>query len=266
MNRMSMNIARTLTAIPVACVVALSALAHEGHDHNSFAANVEQAHGGEAYNAHRAVAADFHVDFAPMFELKGTMMFDTAVGKTRLELEDGTTVVFDGKAAWVSPEGAMPPGMARFHALTWPYFTAAAFKLDDPGVNLAQPEDLPWVDGKQPARKMTFAKGTGDAPDDWYYLFTTDGHRLEGMSYIVTYLYPKEKAEAEPHVVLYDDYTDVDGAKFPTKMTFKLWDKQQGVHGDDSHTATLSNIRFIEPDADMFTKPEGATEDKMPGS
>jgi hypothetical protein len=49
--------------------------------------------------------------------INGHVLFDTPVGKVRMEQKDGPLLVFDRQEAWVSPGDAKFP-MARFHLLT----------------------------------------------------------------------------------------------------------------------------------------------------
>jgi hypothetical protein len=182
-----------------------------------------------------------------------------------MDLTDGTTLVFDGSRAWVKPaEKRFPPG-ARFHLLTWPYFLAVPFKLDDPGAILLETAETrlhgePYVTGR-----LEFTDGTGDAPDDWYILYADPStYSLKGMAYIVTYGTSQQEAEKEPHAITYADYAIVNGVVLSTKWTFWLWNKGEGIHGDPIGEVTLSNLHFVEPEDDAFEKPEGAREDDLP--
>jgi hypothetical protein len=82
-----------------------------------FAEAVEQAHKAELWRSKAALQARVEVEFGGQKALDATMLFDTAVGRSRLELGDGTVAVFDGKTAWVAPADAKIEG-ARFHLLT----------------------------------------------------------------------------------------------------------------------------------------------------
>ncbi|MEM6392807.1 MAG: hypothetical protein AAF797_08560 [Planctomycetota bacterium] len=230
---------------------------------------MEQTHGLEAYRQHAAVTADFAVTFPGAFEMSGTMTFDTPLGKARLDLADGSTVVFDGTTAHgKTADGSEPSPMLRFHVLTWPYFLAAPFKMSDPGVNLLPDDTGPPTQPAffdSPEAKVTFDAGTGDAPDDWYYLFVSDKGVLEGMSYIVTYNKPAEVAEQKPSIIVYDGNQTIDGVTFSTQWSFHFWDKTNGIDQTTTKgTATISNIRFITPEPDTFTAPEGSTEIPLP--
>ncbi|MEM6552629.1 MAG: hypothetical protein AAF750_10950 [Planctomycetota bacterium] len=254
---------------PLLALFCITASLSAHADPKESVALMEETHGAEAYRQHAAVAADFTVNFPGAFNMAGTMTFDTPLAKARLDLDDGITVVFDGTTAWASiPDGTSPNlPMLRFHVLTWPYFLAAPFKMSDPGVNLGPDDTAPNASAPAgppaefiiPDAKITFDAGTGDAPDDWYYLFTSDKGVLEALSYIVTYTKSAEEAEKQPSIIVYDGNQTIDGVTFSTQWTFHLWDKSKGVKPDSvKGTATISNIRFITPEADTFTKPDGA--------
>lgn len=229
--------------------------------------SIEHAHNAAVYEKQPAVRADFAVTFGPQ-PFEGTMWFDPAVGKVRMELTDGGVIVFDGKTAWLSPADAELPGpRARFHVLTWPYFAAAAYKLDDPGTTLhdAGVLSVRGTDDRHAGVKITFDAGVGDTPDDWYIAFADpQTNRLAALAYIVTYGKDQAEAEESPGIILYDDFVDIDGVPFSTQWTFHHWNGKDGI-GERKGHATLSNIAFVEPADDAFVKPDGAVEAKKPG-
>lgn len=226
---------------------------------------IELAYGAERYHEKDAVAADIVVHFGGSKLIEGTMMFNTALTKSRMELSDGTTLIFDGYNAWVTPEDSKI-GMARFHLLTWPYFLVAPMKLSDMGVQHEDYGEVPLVPGvSYPAMKMTFEAGVGDAPDDWYILMKDpDTDALKAMAYIVTYNKTREEAEASPSVIEYSGYKTVDGVAFATEWTFSYWNAEEGKVGAPKGTATISNIRFVEPEKGTFAAPLNGRIDKLP--
>ena len=125
-------------AVVAMCVVSPAMAEDLSEFHQHFADTIGTAHGIKAYRPHAALQADLTVTFDGNVMLQGVMTFDTPVGQSRIETEDGTVMVFDGEDAWITPADApVPPGMSRFHLLTWPYFVAAPFKLADPGTTTA---------------------------------------------------------------------------------------------------------------------------------
>ncbi|MEM1446318.1 MAG: hypothetical protein AAGF84_09700 [Planctomycetota bacterium] len=260
---------------------------HEGHDHDHAAccgacggdklaaipAGIEAAHGKDAYDAMGAagkiVMAEFDVDFGGGDLLAGTMWFDTQVGQARMELDNDTVVVFDGEACWVSDDAPEIGKGYRFHALTWPYFLAAPFKLSDPGVTHTEMDAAPLTTTtSSPATKMTFGEGVGDAPDDWYVVFPNpqDGS-LAALAYIVTYDMAAAYAEAKPSIVFYTQPETVEGATFATELIFHFWDEETGVQGEETKgVMTVSEIAFVDAPADAFVKFDGAVESTLPSA
>ncbi len=252
----------------VVLMIGSPAVAQEGAQfHQHFADMIGSAHGAKAYRSHAALQADVTVTFGGQVMLKGVMTFDTPVGRSRIETPDGQVYVFDGNDAWVMPEDApVPPGMARFHLLTWPYFVAAPFKLADPGTHIddagIQSVDLHH---EYPAGKLTFDPGTGDSPDDWYIVYRDpDTGRLAALAYIVTYGKGSHEAEKEPHVAVYEAFEEVDGVTLVTRMRMWNWDSEIGRVGETLGSLELSNYRFVEPDESTFTQPESARVDAPP--
>lgn len=231
---------------------------------SGLAGEIGHAHGMRQWHRQRAVCADIVVELGGKKMIDAAFVFDTPVGKAKAELANGTTIVFDGRSAWVSPANA-PIEAARFHLLTWPYFMTAPMKLGDPGSKLVMLEDGDLFGLTCQRAKLTFQAGVGDAPDDWYILYidpTT--HRLRAMSYIVTYFESTEKAEKEPHAIVYDDFTTIQGVVFSRKWTFYHYSEEKGIHGKPMGKARITNIRFVTPAANAFAKPDNAREDKLP--
>ncbi|MEQ9452974.1 MAG: hypothetical protein RLN76_00095 [Phycisphaeraceae bacterium] len=231
----------------------------------AFIEAIELAHGAERYHEHNAVQADFTVDFGGSTIIAGNMVFNTEASKVRMELNDGSTIVFDGFNAWVTPNDA-PIQMARFHALTWPYFLAAPMKLSDQGTNLKDIGMAP-LDSQNhlAAMKLTFDSSVGDAPDDWYILLKDpDTDALRAMAYIVTYGKSQQEAEESPSLIEYNAFKTIDGVAFATDWTFYHWDAATGKSDTPKGHAKISNIRFVDPRPGSFIRPMKARIDELP--
>ena len=226
---------------------------------------IESTHGGSAYDALTAIEADFALEFGAL-TMNAKMLFTPSVGKARMDVEGVGTMIFDGESVWVSPSDAQIPGPpARFHVLTWPYFVAAPFKLNDPGTNHSSTEEME-VSSPLDIRsgtKITFDAGVGDAPDDWYIAFSDDQGRLDALAYIVTATKSKEAAESSPSIIIYADFVEIDGVTISANWHFHHWHPETGI-GAQKAGAKLSNIRFVTPPADAFVKPEDAVESTLP--
>jgi len=92
--------------------------------------------------------------------------------------------------------------------------------------------------------KLTFEKGTGDAPDDWYIVYKNPKTNvLEGAAYIVSFGKGVEEAEKEPHAIKFNDFTIVEGIPLATNWTFHLWTDVDG-YGGQIGEVKLKNIKF----------------------
>ncbi len=230
----------------------------------AFAARIARAHGKKTWDEKQAVKADILLEFGGNEMLNGTLIYDMHTSCARIELEDGTTLVFDGERAWVSPAEAQVP-MARFHLLTWSYFLGAPFKLSDPGSHLESSGTFPLEDKLVTTRKLTFDEGVGDASDDWYIIYPDLAtNRLAPMAYIVSYGKSVEAAEEEPHAIVYHDYETIDGVTLSTRWMFHHWSAEEGPHGQPIGEVHVSNVTFVDVDERTFAKPADAREDKLP--
>ncbi len=232
----------------------------------AFAARIARAHGKQTWDQKQAVQADIVLEFGGNEMLNGTLLYDMHTSCARIKLKDGTTLVFDGEKAWVSPAEAQVP-MARFHLLTWSYFLAAPFKLSDPGTHLESSGTFPLEDKLVATQKLTFDEGVGDAPDDWYIIYPDPAtNRLAAMADIVSYGKSVEVAEEEPHAIVYHDYETIDGVTLSMRWTMHHWSTEKGPFGDPIGELQLRNVEFVEADEAAFAKPDDAREDKLPGS
>jgi len=100
---------------------------------------------------------------------------------------------------------------------------------------------------------MTFEKGIGDTPEDWYIVYKDrNSDLLAAMAYIVTSGEKTvEEAEKDPHVITYEAYTEVGGIPFATQWNFWTWN-EAGEMNKLLGSATVSNIEFTEKEGDMF--------------
>lgn len=229
---------------------------------SDFVAPIEQAHRAEQWQAKGALETRIEVDFGGRRALEGRLVFSSDAGRSILEPAGGARAVFDGSSAWVSPNAEAFPG-ARFHLLTWPYFAAVATKLRDPGTAVEVLGPREELGRTFDTARLTFAPGTGDAPDDWYILYREAGtNRLAAMAYIVTFGTDKAKAEAEPHAIVYEDFVEIDGVPISTRWTFHNWTPERGIHGEPIGEARLLDPRWVESPA--FVAPAGAVEIRLP--
>ena len=228
----------------------------KGPSYTAMGKSVQRAHGSWRWTNSRCVQTHIQINFGGKVHLTGKLLTDRMAGKVRLTLNDGTVLVYDGQHVWMSPPNG-PVAKPRFDALTWAYFLAAPFKLNDAGTHLQSLGTLPFIgDRSLPAAKLTFAPGVGDTPDDWYVIYVDPKTRwLRGMAYIVTYGKKVAEAEQNPHVITYDNYVNLAGVILPRTWTFWNWSQEQGAYGQPIVLATLSNMQMVYPADNSFTQP-----------
>lgn len=222
------------------------------------------AHGGMEPWA-GAPAVSFVDEFRDGEAASGTPMRVTVEQGPRRAYIDvvGTDMrmAWDGERAWSENwEVPMPP---RFLALLDYYFLNLPWLARDPGVVLHEPgrariEQLPGDDTEYRTVRMTFAPGTGDTPDDYYVLYIDpETHRLRATEYIVTYrsLLPEGQDSTPPHLLVYDEWTTVDGLVVPTHYTIYEGD---AIYGSNAIRDWSFEGSF---DASRMEMPEGAVVD-----
>lgn len=179
------------------------------------------AHNRSAWNSYDIIRFDMVLSSNGETRLEASFWLDPVLSRARMQTTEGSIVVFDGSDFYsAGPELRR----ARFHVLTWPYFLAVPYKLDDPGT-MQESIEPTLMDGKKyPGIRLTFESGVGDTPDDWYIVYQDpDSHRLHGLAYIVTYGKDIQKAETDPHAIVYRDYQEFSGIPIATHWTFHSW-------------------------------------------
>lgn len=189
---------------------------------------------------------------------------DTWSNKARHQNVDDRSQEFGwtGEKAWkkIKDSTAFSFDM-RFWALTPYYFLGQPFILDGEGVQLEKLEDKTHKDISYHAVKVTFAAGTGDAPDDYYVLyFGKENHKLAVIRYIVSYpkYFPKGKHLPEKLMEL-QGTTVVDGIEFATGY-HTHWLTEDEKAGEHITTIKVSSIKYAaETEKNYFEMPAGAT-------
>ncbi len=167
---------------------------------------------------------------------------------------------WDGHDAWVTmKDTANFDYNLRFWALTPIYFLAQPFNFDGAGVQLEKLADQSLDSVMYDAVKISFEKGTGDAPDDYYInYYDKKTHQLKALRYIVSYpKYFKNGDHSPEKIMTLHDFKTVDGITLPTTYkTYMLTDNQD--KGEYVTDIDVSNIAF-KPNTKKkaFERPKG---------
>jgi hypothetical protein len=220
------------------------------------------AHGGmEKWRSAPTVSFEDH--FLPAGAPKAMISRVTVEqGRRRAYLdfpEPNARITWDGKQAW--SENWQTPIPPRFVALLNYYFLNLPWLTMDPGVILSEPGKAKlWDDPTDYITvKMTFEAGVGDTPDDYYILYIDpQSQRLKACEYVVTYaaILPKGVAASPPHVLVYEEFAQIDGLVVPTR--YSIFEKNHSVYA----TCEIRNWSFKKPfEKARMTKPAGAEVD-----
>ena len=207
-----------------------------------------QAHGG-LENFYRNGPLEFTFDYRPLdgsTRRYSTQQVDTWNHRARHQDAQNPSAEFGwtGKNAWTTDTSAFAYDL-RFWALTPYYFLGQPFVFAGEGVQLEDLGKRNWNGTDYDAVKVTFAAGTGDAPDDYYVAYFHPVTKLqEVIRYIVSYpAYFPDGGHLPEKMMVLEDFTTVSGITFPTRYrTFWLDDNEQP--GEHITTITVSNIAF----------------------
>ncbi|MEM1056386.1 MAG: hypothetical protein AAGI52_12745 [Bacteroidota bacterium] len=189
-------------------------------------------------------------------------VIDTWSARAEHTLVADSTVRFGwtGTEAWAMPTAEAVPTDPRFWSLTPYYFIAMPFVLADPGVNLEMAEPL-VLDSTTTVDQVyvTFDSGTGDAPDDYYYLLLDpETSEVRGVRYVVSYgPFNPDGGHTPETIMLYDGAQTIGGITLQEGFRSFAWDGTGP--GAPKAQGTLTDIAFRPEMADVeFSVPEGA--------
>lgn len=170
----------------------------------------------------------------------------------------------DGQSVWFdsSTEGALPVP-PKFYFNTPFYFLGIPFVFADPGVQSESLPDATFEGKNYRVVKVTFAAGTGDAPDDSYIAYVNpETSRVHLIIYTVTYFARAAGKPTDgilPNVMIYDQWESVSGLTFPTHARVYQW--RNNTRTEDLYAEmSFKNIRVLNkrPDPESFARPAGA--------
>lgn len=220
-------------------------------DNNSFADKIEIALRKTAFLKKEAVQFDLNLEFGGKERMAAKFTILTNSTKGVIEYPNGAKIIFDKDKVFYSA-GIPNEEAVRFDAFTWEYFFLFPYKLTDPGTIWNSYENKEQDNDNFLTEKLTFAKGTGDAPDDWYIVYADKKTNfIDRAAYIVSINGGKEAAEKNPHAIQYVNYETVEGIPIATKWIFWEWESGKGLTKEIGH-ASLNNIKFIKTDTTYF--------------
>jgi hypothetical protein len=222
----------------------------KAENEKSFVLKVEQAHQKDLFLDKEVIQFDLKLKFGNQERINGKVTLTTNSSKGKIALADGNTIIFNGSTVYYAPE--IDSTSVRFDAYTWSYFFMLPYKLSDSGT-VWQSYDTNEKDAdKFNTEKLSFKPQTGDAPDDWYVVYSDKNSNLiQKAAYIVTAFGSKNEAEKNPHAIQYTDFKGVKSIPIATSWTFWEWNDKEGLTTQLGE-AKLTNIEFIRYDFSLF--------------
>ena len=223
---------------------------------NPYVAAVEAAHQRAAFLAQEAIQFDIVLTFGGKERVNGTITALTNSTKARIDYKDGKSLIYDGEKVYAAD--AENAASKRFAAYTWPYFFLFPYKLSDEGTIWNSYDQNMLHKKNYRTQKLTFEAGTGDDPNDWYITYANpENNLIEVAAYIVTAGgTSQEEAEKDPHAVSYGNYQKVNGIPIAHEWKFWGWTEEAGLT-NQLGAATLSNVRFVKKNEELFAQPKG---------
>lgn len=221
----------------------------------TFSQKIEIAHKKDSFLTKEAIQFDAVIEFGGNEIFNATITISTTSDLSKITYKNGDEIYVNKEKIFISPSLKENKG-ARFHAYTWGYFFLFPYKLNDNGTKWNY--DFKTKESKIDfdVAKLTFEANIGDAPDDWYIVYSDKKDNLiQHAAYIVTAGKTKEAAEKDPHAIKYQDYKTIDGIPFATNWGFYGWNIEKGL-SDKIGNAKISNIHFVKGFRKDFSIPK----------
>jgi hypothetical protein len=220
-----------------------------------FVTETETAHFKNDFLKNDAIQYNIVAYFGTEEWMNGKMTMSTNSENGKIEFKNGSQIIFNGTNVFYSKD-IKDASNIRFDAYTIPYFFMLPYKLSDKGTVWTKYQNKEKDSLSFNAKKLSFAKGTGDAPDDWYVVYANKKTNLiERAAYIVTAGVTSQiEAEKNPHAIEYLDYKTINGIPIATKWKFWSWQKGIGLQ-KELGKAEISNLEFIKTTPDSFKPP-----------
>lgn len=223
---------------------------------------ISKNYGWEIWRSRNAFQADFALEFTGKPALEGTMSYDIIRGRSRIDLKDGTKLVFDGQKVWVSPASAKFTG-ARSNLATWSFLLTAPARLQEPAIIATDYYEKLFHGEPCDSIRVTFKNGAVQTPGDWYRVYAgRQDHEVRGIAFMMKEADGAGSVKAQQRAASFDGFKRIDGISLPTSWIFWNSDDMHGADGEPIGKAAITNMKFIQPADDMFTKPADAREDE----
>ncbi|APZ48160.1 hypothetical protein BW723_13240 [Polaribacter reichenbachii] len=221
----------------------------------TFAEKIEIAHNKNNFLKQEAIQFDALIEFGGNEIFNANITISTTSDIAKIAYKNGDFMYVDKQNVFVSPSLKDNSGV-RFHAYTWSYFFLYPYKLSDHGTKWDDNFKTSEANNSFNTAKLSFEANTGDAPDDWYIVYTNkDNNMLDHVAYIVTAGKTKAEAEADPHAIKYLDYKQIDGVPFATNWEFLEWGLEKGLTKKIG-SGKITNIKFVTGFRNSFTIPK----------
>lgn len=227
---------------------------------------IDKAHGGAQFRMRAILQCDLTVE-AGERSLQGKLTMQTNDLATRLDLADGSALVFDGSTCWVAPESnPLAEGAGVQRLLTLRALVAAPFMARDSHVKVSfyratmvmgadvDGFRIDWRFGNHmPAQTLM---GYSDARKRELSVLGCDA--LGGLLGL-------PEGEGGVRCVVFTDLQAFEGMLLPTTWWLYDWTEAAGVRGERLATVKIANVQFLRADAVQFTPPGGSRPDRPAG-
>lgn len=212
----------------------------------SAAQDIAKAHHIKRFKVNKAISFQLKVKFAKDSSFAAKVSLNTKLDKIRVELHQGTVLIYDGKSTGIFPKSNAYP-QAASDLWTWANLFALPFEVEQYAHDWkTQTPDS--IDAKSYKRlAINFSENPIWPNQQWTTLYTSPS---TGFLHLATY---KSAAPQHPtRAVIYDNYFSLHGVPIAKQWKIYSWDTQKNQRGQKLAEVEISQVRFFLPSKDYF--------------
>ncbi len=206
---------------------------------------IDQTHGGAAYRTHPVFQCELEMTAGDL-TIAGKLSFQINSRGARLDMRDGSSIVFDGQACSVSPANSgLSEDVARLRLMTLRNLVASPFMTGDQHAKVSSFRASMVMGSDADAFKVQWPLIDAKAPPSLIAYAESRTHELTviGCDSLASLL-GLPVGEQAVRSVVFTDLTRIEGLLLPMTWWLYDWTEAATVRGERLGTVKISNVRF----------------------
>lgn len=232
-----------------------------GNPAEKLAEQIGKTHHAQKFRDEEALQFQISISYGGKKNMEAKISLMTDLGKIKVEKQDGTTLVFDGKNSAIYPKSDEYEG-ALTDLWMWARIFSLPYRLNAPETKWRTKSRDSIGQNEYDTAKIMLKRDKNGPQEDWFIAYADKGgHDLKAVA-----LAPSDwEGMKNSQTVFYDDFSDVGDVIFAKRWELYKRDQKKGNFTKKTGEAEISDVKFFEPPEDYFDIPEDAKEIEQDG-